>query len=347
MLQKKGLPRPAKSLDNVGAEGARALGLRVVFMGTPDFAVPSLEALHRRHELVAVVTQPDRPRGRGRVPTPPPVKVAAQRLGCTVLQPERFRRRSVREQLGALGADLFVVAAFGQILSDRMLQVPPLGCVNVHASLLPRLRGAAPIQWAVLAGQALSGVSIMQMDSGIDTGPVWALRSVTLAADETAGSLHDKLAPLGAELLIETLDRIAQGSDEPKPQDESQASVAPMLRKEDGQVDFRRPCEEVSCRVRGMDPWPGAFARLSDEVVKLFGAVVCADAAGTPGRILTVDDRGMLVACAAGGVWISQLQPPGRRRMSARPTRQGTYSVRTPCSRDAWVWRRERASPRT
>lgn len=295
-----------------------AAKLRVLFMGTPDFAVPSLEALARRHDVVAVVTQPDRPRGRGRVVVPPPVGVAARQLGLEVRQLESLRGRGPRQELAEYGADVFVVAAFGKILSRRLLELPRLGCINVHASLLPRYRGAAPIQWAVLDGATTSGVTIMQMDAGIDTGAIWLQRSVSLDPEETSGTLHDKLAPLGADLLIEALELVAAGKTAPRPQDEAQATHAPLLRKEDGRVDFRGTGDEVSRWVRGMDPWPGAFAQLGGQVVKLFGARGTTDAVGEPGRVLSVDDRGMLVACGDGGVWLQELQLAGRRRLSAQ-----------------------------
>jgi methionyl-tRNA formyltransferase len=291
--------------------------LRLVFMGTPAFAVPSLLALHEQHEVLLVVTQPDRPRGRGRALAVSPVKEAAQRLEVPVMQPERLRRRSVRERLAELSADMFVVAAFGQILSARLLTVPRLGCVNVHASLLPRYRGAAPIQWAVCNDERQSGISIMQMDSGVDTGPVWLQRSVALDAEETAGTLHDKLAALGAPLLVEALELIQDGRTQPTPQDNALATHAPMLRKEDGRVDFAAPANRVACWVRGMDPWPGAFTTLHDRTLRCFGAVASSES-GAPGEVLAVDDRGLLVACGTGAVWLRELQPAGRRRMSAR-----------------------------
>jgi methionyl-tRNA formyltransferase len=304
--------------------------LRLIFMGSPEFAVPSLRALEDRHQVLAVVTQPDRPRGRGRALAPPPVKLAAQELGLEVLQPQTLRRRPVRLDLAARGAEMFVVVAYGQILRPRMLAVPPLGCVNVHASLLPAFRGAAPIQWAVISGESRSGVSIMLMDAGMDTGPVLLQESVELAPDETAGSLHDRLAPLGARLLLEALDGLSSGRLTPRPQPEQGVSLAPMLRKQDGRVDFARPAREVDCRIRGLDPWPGAFCSLDGEPLKLFASRLVPGHGGEPGEVLGGDRRGLLVACGRDAVRIRELQLPGRRRLSyealaaGRPIPAGT-----------------------
>ncbi|MBK6846853.1 MAG: methionyl-tRNA formyltransferase [Proteobacteria bacterium] len=300
--------------------GSRQPGerLRVVFMGSPDFAVPSLRALAAEHEVLAVVTQPDRPRGRGRVLAAPAVKQVAEALGFPVLQPRRVRAPESVAALAALQADLFVVAAFGQILSAELLALPRLGCVNVHASLLPRYRGAAPINWAVLRGEAQSGVTIMLMDQGIDTGAVLAREPIALRADETAGSLHDRLAPLGAELLRRTLEPWARGALSAQPQDAALATAAPMLRKEDGCVDWRREAESVDCWVRGMDPWPAAHSTLAGQPLKLYRSQVAVAPlkATAPGQVLAVDPRGLLVACGAGAIWIRELQAAGGRRMA-------------------------------
>jgi methionyl-tRNA formyltransferase len=295
-------------------EGRR---LRVVFMGSPEFAVPSLEALQAAHDVVAVVTQPDRPRGRGQHTMPPPVKVAAHELELPVLQPPKMRRRAVRESLAELKPDLFVVAAFGRILSQRMLDTPAIGCFNVHASLLPRYRGAAPIQRAVLDGVRESGVTIMKMDAGLDTGPILLQGRIDLRPDETAGSLHDRLAPLGARLLIEAIDKWQRGEIVPRAQIDAEATMAPMLSKEDGRVDFRREAQVVDCLIRGMDPWPGAFTTFEGAPIKLFHSRVDR-ASARPGEVVAIDDRGVLVACGSDAVWIETLQPSGRRRMAAK-----------------------------
>ena len=291
--------------------------LKIIFMGSPDFAVPCLRAVHQQHQVLAVMSQPDRPQGRGRKVAQPAVKLAAAELGIPVLQPAKIRRRSVRQQLEQLGADLFVVVAYGKILSARMLAVPPMGCVNVHASLLPSYRGAAPIQWAVIRGEQRSGVTTMQMDPGMDTGPMLLQGDLELRADETAGSLHDRLAPLGARLLLQTLEGLAAGTLEPRPQDHERATMAPMLTKQDGLVDFSRPAPEVDSHVRGMDPWPGAYTTLDGATLKLFSSATD-PGQGAPGQVLGADDRGLLVACGSGAVWLRQLQLPGRKRMEAR-----------------------------
>lgn len=298
------------------------MSMRAIFFGSPDFAIPSLRALHRENEVVAVVTQPDRVSGRGRKMTPPPVKRIALELGLTVLQPERLRRRSVREQLTALGADVFVVVAYGQILSPRLLVVPRYGCINVHGSLLPKYRGAAPIQWAVLNAESESGVTVMQMDAGVDTGPMLRRHRLVLSETETAGSLHDRLAPIGAELMVETLAELSSGKSVAERQNDDAASMAPMLSKADGRVDFTKAGKLVDAWIRGMDPWPSAFTSLGDVVMRVFGSSATQDR-GAPGEVLDCDDRGLLVACGNGAVRIGELQLPGRRRMRAKELTAG------------------------
>jgi methionyl-tRNA formyltransferase len=247
----------------------------------------------------------------------PPVKVLAQECGVPVEQPTKIRNRAFEDLLRSWNPDLIVVAAYGRILPNNVLELPEHGCINVHASLLPRFRGAAPIQWAVLRGEPRSGVTIMQMDAGVDTGPILASRAVDLSVDETAGSLHDKLARIGGDLLVSALAGVRSGAITPLPQDDAEACEAPMLSKRDGWVDFRRPAAEVDCWIRGMDPWPGAFTEVDGERLKLFCSARSSDS-GRPGEVLAVDDRGLLVACGSGAVWIKNLQLPGRRRMAAR-----------------------------
>ena len=292
--------------------------LKIIFWGSPDFAVPCLRALAAQHQVLAVVTQPDRPRGRGRSMAPPAVKSAAGELGLPVLQPAKIRNRTFRLQIAELGAELFVVVAYGKILRPRMLAVPPMGCVNVHASLLPRYRGAAPIQWSVINGERRTGITTMLMDAGMDTGPMLLRRELELAPHETAGTLHDRLAELGPPLLLETLEGLAAGTLEPRQQDHQLATMAPMLTKDHGRVDFARPAAEVDFHVRGMDPWPGAHTSLHQKPLKLFCSTLEPTAAGAPGEVLAVDDRGLLVSCGdGGGIWLRQLQRAGRRRMEA------------------------------
>jgi methionyl-tRNA formyltransferase len=227
-------------------------------MGSPDFAVPSLEALCASYTVVGVVTQPDRPAGRGGTVVLPAIKVAALRLGIPVIQPEKLRQPDAMEQLQAWSPDVIVVTAFGQILRPVVLDLPRFGCINVHGSLLPRWRGAAPIQAAILAGDKETGITIMKMDAGVDTGPILSQRYIPIAPDDTGGSLFAKMSTLGAELLLDTLPRYLSGELIPQPQPEEGATYAPMLKKEDGLLDFTRPAVELERRVHAMNPWPGA-----------------------------------------------------------------------------------------
>lgn len=299
--------------------------MRVVFMGSPDFAVPSLEALLRHHEVVLVVTQPDKPAGRGGKLTPPAVKVVAERAGVPVIQPASARRPEVAAQLAATGAELGVVVAYGKILPRAVLEAFPRGCVNVHGSLLPRWRGAAPIQRAVIAGDAETGVCIMQLDEGMDTGPVLLERRLAIGPDDTAGGVFAALAPLGAEALLEAIAGLQAGTLVARPQDPARATHAAMLSKADGVIDFARPAAEVAARIRGVDPWPGAQAALRGAAIKLFGARAAgAASAAAPGTVLAVDATGAHVACGDGGaVVVRELQLPGRKRLRALDVANG------------------------
>lgn len=298
--------------------------MRIVFFGSPDFAVPALEALVARHQVVLVVTQPDKPAGRGGRVTPPAVKVAAERAGLPVYQPAKVRPPEVAATLAATGAEVGVVVAYGKILPPAILTAFPRGCLNIHGSLLPAYRGAAPIQWAVIDGLATTGVSIMQLDEGMDTGPVLATRELAIGADETAGELFARLAPLGAAALVDVLDQLAAGTAVARPQPSEGASHARMLTKADGAIDFARPVAQVSARIRGVDPWPGAVATLRGQPVKLAGARVVALAEPAPaGTVVAVDERGAIVACADGAVALRELQLPGRKRLAALELARG------------------------
>ncbi|MBL8627249.1 MAG: methionyl-tRNA formyltransferase [Myxococcales bacterium] len=299
--------------------------MKLVFMGSPDFAVPCLEALVAAgHEVALVVTQPDKPAGRGGAMTPPAVKVAAERLGLPVIQPTKLRPPEVAAGLAATGAELAVVVAYGRILPPAILTAFPRGCVNVHGSLLPAYRGAAPIQWAVIDGNATTGVTIMQLDEGMDTGPMLATRALAIGPDETAGELFARLAPLGAALLVETLAGLAAGTVVATPQPTAGASHARMLTKDDGRIDFARPCAQVAAHVRGVDPWPGAVAYLGADAAKLFGARARPGAvAAAPGTVVAIDDAGAHVACTDGVVVVRELQLPGRKRLTARELANG------------------------
>jgi methionyl-tRNA formyltransferase len=267
--------------------------------------------------VVAVVTQPDRPAGRGGKLQPPAVKVLATERSFPILQPVKLRDGVLARELAALNPDLFVVVAYGRILPPDLLAVPRLGPWNVHASILPKLRGAAPIQWAVIRGETATGVSIMRMEEGLDTGPVAALATEMIRDNDTAGSLAGRLAPLGAQLLINTLPRIADGSVQLYEQDHGTATIAPPLTKADGQLDFTQPSRTVSSRARGVDPWPGAMVFLEGETVKVFLPTIVS-AEGKPGLVLGLFSQGLAVACSDGAVAFAELQIPGRKRMPAK-----------------------------
>lgn len=290
--------------------------LTVVYMGSAAFAAVVFEAVAERHEIVAAVSQPDRPAGRGRKLTPPPVAVAARLRDIPVLQPTAIRTAAFRERLAALRADVAVVAAYGRILPGPVLETPRLGSYNVHASLLPWGRGAAPIQWAIIDGLQTTGVTVIRMDEGMDTGDIALQRTLEIGPKDTAGSLAERLAVLGAEAMLEGLDRLAAGSLPLTPQDEGAATVARLLTKDDGRLDWTVGARQVSCRARGVDPWPGAHARWGDQTVKLFGPTI-AQGDGPPGELLGLGDDGLRVACGEGAVSFAEAQLPGRKRLPA------------------------------
>lgn len=287
---------------------------RIVFMGSPEFALPTLRALTQHYEVVGVVTQPDRPAGRGRSLLPPPVKVMAQEFGIPVIQPERLREPAAMQQLREWQPDLIVVAAFGQILRSEVLELPPFGCINVHASLLPRWRGAAPIQAAILHGDTHTGVTIMLMDSGLDTGPILSQRSIPILPDDTAGSLSQRLAHLGAELLLETLPPYLNGDLRAQPQDERLATYARLLKKEDGLLDFSQSAIELERRVRAFNPWPGAYMLWQGQVLKIHRARVVEDIHALPGQRVTYQNLPAM-GCARGLLVLDKVQPAGKKSM--------------------------------
>jgi methionyl-tRNA formyltransferase len=288
-------------------------------MGTPQFAVPSLRACLDVGEVVAVVTQPDKPKGRGQELAVSPVKEVARRLPgpVPVLQPQKIRGTSFHEEIRALRPDAVVVTAYGKILPEDLLRVPPHGCVNVHASLLPRFRGAAPIQWAIAAGDPVTGVCLMKMDVGMDTGPVISRRERPIHPDDTAATLHDALAELGATLIREDLPRYLRGELAPVPQPAEGVVLAPMIKKEDGLLDFRRPAAELERRVRAFHPWPGTFTFLEGKLLKVHRAKV-GPGAGPPGQVLAAGREGIEVACGEGSLLLLEVQPEGRRAMTAQ-----------------------------
>ena len=285
-------------------------------MGSPDFAVPVLDALAARYPVVGVVTQPDRPAGRGGTLKPPAVKEAALRLGIPVIQPERLSAPEALEQLRAWAPDVIVVAAFGQILRAEVLNLPHYGCVNVHASLLPRWRGAAPIQAAILAGDTETGITIMKMDTGVDTGPILSQRAIPISPEDTAGTLFKKLARLGTDLLLETLPGYLSGEIPPRPQPAAGVTYAPMLKKEDGRLDFIQPAAALERRVRAFHPWPGAFILWKDAPLKVQRAHVAA-ARAEPGR-RTIHQGLPAIGTADGLLILGEVQPAGKKPMNGK-----------------------------
>lgn len=296
-------------------------GIRVVFMGTPDFAVPTLRALIEdpRFTVLGAVTQPDKPRGRGRKLAPPPVKALALEHGLPVLQPQKAREPENVAALQELAPDYLVVVAYGQILPRSILDIPAIAPVNLHASLLPRWRGAAPIHRAILEGDAKTGVCAMLMEEGLDTGDVLRCRDTAITKDDTTGTLHDRLAAIGAKLMTDTLPEFKDGAITPIKQDGTRATYAKKLDKAEFVVDWRRTADEVSRKIRGLSPFPGAVSSLKGESVKILFATQCDTGGqnGSPGDIIRVSADGMEVACGAGTVVITEIKPEGKKSMGA------------------------------
>lgn len=292
--------------------------LRIIFMGTPDFGLPSLQALvDGPDDVVAVVTQPDRRKGRGKKLTPPPVKLLAEALDIPVLQPTKIRTEEFRNGLLSYQPDLIVVTAYGRILPPSLLDLTPMGCINVHGSLLPLHRGAAPIQWSVIKGDKEVGVTIMRMDEGMDTGDVLLQASITSAPEETAGTLFDKMAQLGSKTLLRAIKGLKDGTIAAAQQDHDQATEAPMLKKSDGLIDWSKNGEDLECLIRGLDPWPSAFCIYKGKRLRLFRPeVVYKESDAQPGILLQADKRGMLVACGENSLLIKEVQPEGKKRMT-------------------------------
>ncbi len=301
--------------------------MRIIFMGTPDFSVPTFEALlDAGHQIVLTVTQPDRAKGRGNAVAFSPVKEAARSHGIEVYQPERIRDQKCIEYLRRQDADIVVVVAYGQILPKEILGMTPYGCVNVHASLLPKYRGAAPIQWAVINGEPVTGVTTMRMDEGLDTGDIILTEEVILDPDETGGSLFDRLSVVGARLCVRTLAAIGDGTAVYTPQDPAQATKVGMIRKDLGRLDFRRPAAELERLVRGLDPWPSAYTEWNGKTLKIWKAAVREDESGAgaspedgtgaaPGTVVEVTEEAFAVQTGEGLLVLLEVQPEGKKRM--------------------------------
>jgi len=301
--------------------------IRIVFFGTPQFALPSLQALIKSgQEIVAVVTQPDRRVGRGQHVQVCPVKDAALQAGLLVLQPEKVRAPDFLDQFRALKPDLAVVAAYGQIFSRELLDIPRLGFINVHSSLLPAYRGAAPINWAIINGESESGVTIMQVDLEMDSGPIVLQQSEPIAPDETAAALHDRLALLGGRLIGQALDQLAGPGWQLVPQQHDLATYAPMLKKSDGLIDWSQPAATIYNRLRGMTPWPGCFTLLDGRILKIHAAGVRDTSTGSavPGTVLQAEGQAITVAAGNGALIITELQLEGKKRMGASDFLKGT-----------------------
>ena len=292
--------------------------MRILFMGTPDFAVPSLQMLiDSRHEVVGVLTQPDKPQGRRQILTPPPVKALALAHDLPVHQPETLKNGAIQSILDETRPDLIIVVAYGKILPEYVLHYPRLGCVNVHGSLLPRWRGAAPIQWSVIAGDKYAGVTTMKMAKGLDTGNILLAEQTEIGARETAGELFDRLSVLGAQLLEKTVDQLEIADSDGVPQDEAQACYASMLDKEMAVIDWTRAAREIDCLIRGLNPWPVALTSFEGARMKVYAAQP-EEGVGAPGEVLVADAKnGLLVACGTGALRITELQMVGGKRMNA------------------------------
>lgn len=298
---------------------------RILFMGTPSFALPALEKLiNFGYPVIGVVSQPDRPQGRGQKETAPPVKTLAQKLALPVLQPESVKDPDFLKTFYELNPDMVVVAAFGQILPETIINFPPLGCLNIHPSLLPAYRGAAPINWALINGETKTGITIMLMDKGMDSGDILMQQQTDIAPAETAGELHDRLAADGAMLLIETIDRISAGTAHPQPQDASRVTFAPRIKKETGLISWQSSAKNIVNLIRGLSPAPAAYTFLKGQVLKIFSAgYENRHPADIPGTIGIADDRGLPVAATDGYVFLRNVQLAGKKRMDVRDFLRG------------------------
>jgi len=296
--------------------------LRLIFFGTPEFAVAPLKSLlESQHEVIAVVTQPDRQSGRGRKVHACPVKDEAQKTGIRVLQPEKVRDQEFINELRTLAPSVIVVVAYGQILPSEIIKLPESGCINIHASLLPRYRGASPINRAIIDGETMTGITTMLMDEGMDTGPVLLQEEIGIRPDDTAGSLSDRLSHLGAHLIMKTLEELGKENVKPVPQS-GESSYAPMMKKTDGLIDWTKSASELSNFIRGMNPWPGAYTFLEGERIKIIG-IKTLDEAGEAGTIEKVSKDELVIGTGKGSISVLEIQPPGKKAMSVRSYLQG------------------------
>jgi len=292
--------------------------MKIIFMGTPEFAVSSLKALiESDHEVIAVIAQPDKPKGRGRKLAPPPTKILAEEHNILVIQPEKVRTEEFLSELQDLSPDLICVTAYGKILPKSILELPEHGCINVHASLLPKYRGAAPINWAIVRGETQTGITTMLMDEGMDTGDMLLKKEIQIEDEDDAGSLSEKLSQLGGDLLLETISHLEQGKLTPSKQDESQATHAPMLKKSDGEIKWDKSAQELWNLIRGMNPWPGTFTNLENKSLKIYKAKLV-DGVGRPGEVLDSDPGALIVSTGEGALEILELQLEGSKRMDIK-----------------------------
>ncbi len=303
-------------------------GIKIIFMGTPDFAVPALKALHQNNNDPAmVITRPDRPKGRGRKITPPPVKTVALKLGYNVVQPVSIKTGEFENLLKRQKPDMIIVVAFGHILSNNILKIPKLATINVHASLLPKYRGSAPIQWAVINGEKETGVTTMLMDEGMDTGDILLSSKTEITLNDTAGSLHDRLAGMGADLLIQTLETIEIKGLNPTPQDHVRATYAPLLKKQDGHLNWQRPAESLDAFIRGMTPWPGAFTFHMDKRLRIFKAnPISMEVDKPPGTVIKGFPDELRVSTGRGALSVLEIQGASGKRLLTKDFLRG-YNI--------------------
>lgn len=295
--------------------------MNVVFMGTPDFAVPTLERLIEKHIVKAVVTQPDKPKGRGKKILYTPVKEIAVKNNIPVFQPEKIKTSEFIEEIKKIEADIFVVVAYGQILPESLLNIPKYGCINVHGSLLPKYRGAGPIQWSIINGEKVTGVTIMYMEKGLDTGDMILKKEIEISQDDTYGTLHDKMSVVGADALIETLELIEKGVVNPVKQDDSLSCYAPMLKKEDGKINWQKDSKDIINLIRGLNPWPSAYCSYNDDIFKIWKAEEICDKKydnAEPGEIVDIlNKKGFAVKTKDSAVVITEMQVKGGKKMSS------------------------------